>query len=409
MLKPDVHGATAATQLPGVPVADRPVLPIAARQFAWTPEEKLVAHRNMHVLFPSDLVRAGAQPWPLPQGRPLASVNYEWQGRTHDLDAWFARTNATGLLVLKDGAIVLERYARGNTPGTLWASRSVAKSFTSTLVGMALHDGALRSLDDAVTDYLPELRGTLYERVSLRQNLQMTSGQPHETEFPSILPLHECTVRADEQGCLLRELKAFGAIGAGVLAPGRRFAYHSADVIVSGLVVQRATGSSLASYLERKLWRPFGMERAAAWNLEAPGGATFANSGLCACLRDWGRFGLFMLREGVLPDGSRQLPEGWIEEATRPSDASLQAGAPYGFNWWRPDPTSPARIPGGHSVYSARGSAGQTLMLNPAKGMVIAKWAVWDGPAGAPTGDIRRHEDDLLFAAIVAQLESANP
>lgn len=323
-----MQGATSASLLPGVPAADRPVLPIAARQFAWTPEEKLVAHRNMHVLFPSDLVRAGARAWPLPPGRPLADVSYEWQGRTHGLDAWFARTNATGLLVLKDGAIVLERYARGNTPETLWASRSVAKSFTSTLVGMALRDGALRSLDDAVTDYLPELSGTLYERVSLRQNLQMTSGQPHETEFPSILPLHECIVRADEQGCLLRVLKAFGAIGAGVLPPGRRFAYHSADVIVSGLVVQRATGSSLARYLERKLWQPFGMERVAAWNLEAPGGATFANSGLSACLRDWGRFGLFMLREGALPDGTRQLPEGWIEEATRPSDASLQAGAP---------------------------------------------------------------------------------
>lgn len=377
-------------------------LPDPARQFAWTPAEKFVAHRNMHRLFASDGFDASSKPLALPPGPALTGVRYTHAGATHDLDSYFARTHAAGLLVLHDGAIVLERYAGGTSTETRWATRSVAKSFTSTLVGVALREGAIRSLDDRVTDYVPELAGTLYERVTLRQNLQMTSGQPHASEFPSILPLHQCLVDRERHG-LLRELPRFAAYGPGVQLPGERFAYHSADVIVSGLVLERATGCRPAQYLQAKLWQPFGMERAGYWNLDGPEGTTFANSGIGACLRDWARFGLFMLRDGQLPDGTRLLPEGWVAAATTPSAASVRAGTPYGFNWWLPDAHGRAVVPGEATWYSARGNAGQRIFIHPTERLVIVKWAAWDNPPAQPSGDAALHEDELLFAAIVRQ------
>lgn len=381
--------------------AGQPAPPDPARQFEWTPAEKLVAHRNMHVMFASDTIEAAATPCPLPYVPQLATLTYALPDGMQDLDGYFTRTHATGLLVLKNGQIALERYAGGNTETTLWASRSVAKSFVSTLIGAALHDGAIRSLDDRVADYVPELAGTLYERVTLRQNLQMTSGQPHDNEFPSILALHQCLVNRERHG-LLRALKRFAAPGTPWHPPGERFVYHSADVIVSGLVLERATGCRPARYLQDKIWKPFGMEQPAYWNLDGPGGTTFANSGISACLRDWARLGLFMLHEGRLPQGTQVLPDGWIVEATTPSAASLHAGNPYGFNWWLVQADSDA--PPGQAPYSARGSAGQRIFIDPARQLVIAKWATWDNPPMAPSGKTALAEDDILFTAIARQL-----
>ena len=229
----------------------------------------------------------------------------------------------------------------------------------------------------------------------------MTSGQPYATEFPSIIPFHTCTVKGDEPGCLLRELRALGASGQGERPPGTRFAYHSADVLASGLVIERATGRSLASYLQEKIWQPLGMEHDAYWNLEAAGGLAFANSGISASLRDWARFGLFMLNEGGLPDGVSLLPPGWIEEATCASDASVAAGTPYGFNWWL---AKDYESSGNGGAYSARGNAGQRILVHPAKRMVICKWAAW------PTGQTSMGaaellaEDEALFASIAQQV-----
>jgi CubicO group peptidase (beta-lactamase class C family) len=178
-------------------------------------------------------------------------------------------------------------------------------------------------------------------------------------------------------------------------------------VIASGIVLERAVGKTLAAYLQDKLWRPFGMAQDAYWNLEAPGGHAFANSGICASLRDWARFGLFMLREGVLRDGTELLPDGWIAEAITPSSASLRASAPYGFNWWRPDPACPSRMNGSESCYSARGSAGQRILINPAKKLVICKWAVWGNGQLTDMGAPLLYEDEALFASIVERLRES--
>lgn len=378
--------------------ADMDALPGPEDQFRWSVAEKTVAHRHFDLLFPSETIASGDHVLPLVKADKPISIGFDYDGRRLTIADYFARSNATGLLVLKGDRILFERYARGNGPDTHWASRSMAKSVTATLIGIALKEGKIHSLDDAVERYVPELADTRYGPVTLRQTLQMTSGMP-DTEFPSALPLQACTVKR-ERGCFIRELKAIAAVDRPDYAkPGTRFSYLSADVIVNGLVLERATGMSPAQYLSSRIWRPFGMERDAYWNLEAEGGATFANSGIGATLRDYGRFGLFVMQGGRLGDGDMLLPADWAKDALTPSRASVIAGTPYGFNWWLNPPKSDA--PGISHTYYARGSNGQLIVINPDERLVIVKWAVWDNDPAKPSGATAKDMDDALFDAII--------
>ncbi|WP_340110373.1 serine hydrolase domain-containing protein [Pikeienuella sp. HZG-20] len=397
-------------------------LPDISNQLQWTAEEKLVAHRKMHLLFPSDTIAASAFTRQLPEGESL-DVRYRHGGEDMDIGRYFETTNATGLIAVRDGEIVLERYAEGNSSDTRWASRSMAKSVTSTLIGIAIAEGFIPGVDTPVTRYLPELAGGLFDGLTIRHLLQMVSGLPY-TEDPldpssDVFQLQACTTHG-EKGAFLSFLKRLGdRAPQSAAAPGSVFNYSSADSVVLGLVLERATGVRPASYLQKRIWGPLGMERDAFWNLEAEGGSTFAASGLSATLRDYARFGLFILGGGALPDGEATLPDWWMEEAVRASAASLKARTPYGFQWWlhhkngvpsvaagAVDPTlpdsAPLRMPGGDTLFYALGSSGQTIAINPAMNAVIVKWAVWEKPSGRNDG---RHKDAALFAAIFDAME----
>lgn len=409
-----------AAALPPVSEADRQNLPRGADQFMWTAEQKLVAHRNMHVLFPSQVIRAGAPVYPLPQGTQI-DVDYKHRGVRYNIDSYMAANDATGLLVLKNGERVVERYTRGNTEHTLWASRSMGKSITSTLVGMAVKDGFIKSADHPVSRYVSELTGTLYEHVTLRQCLQMVSGVPYTEDYldptSDVFPLQACTV-GNQAGCFLQFLVNLASRDNGFITPpGSVFNYSSADSVLNGLVLERATGVVPPAYIEEKLWRHFGMESNSYWNMEAEDGSAFTASGYGATLRDYGRFGLFILNGGVLPDGTQTLPDTWLADAVSPSEASLQASQPYGFQWWlheygnvlstkagAVDPSSPELPPirprGSETMFYALGSSGQTIAINPAENVVIVKWAVWE----KPTPDRGRYDDAALFAAIIDAL-----
>lgn len=408
------------TSIPPISEDDRKNLPSGADQFSWTTAQKLIAHRNMNLLFPSKTVSAGKKFYPLPK-QPDIAVNYQHRGIHHDIDSYIASTNATGLLVIKNGEIVLERYAKGNHERTLWASRSIAKSFTSTLIGMAIKDGYIKSVDEPVSRYVPELTGTLFEKVSIRQSLQMATGVPYteDTLDPTtdIFPLQACTV-GGQKGSFARFLVKLASRDNGYLTPpGSIFNYSSADAVLNGLIAERATGISPPTYMQEKIWQPFGMERDSYWNLEAEDGSAFTASGYGATLRDYGRFGLFILNGGVLPDGTKTLPDGWMNEALLPTAASLEASQPYGFQWWlhehqdilstkagAVDPNQPDLAPirprGSDTMFYALGSSGQVIAINPSENMVIVKWAVWDNP----TIDAARHDDAALFATIIDKL-----
>jgi CubicO group peptidase (beta-lactamase class C family) len=190
------------------------------------------------------------------------------------------------------------------------------------------------------------------------------------------------------------------------------------DAILCGIVVERATGKRPAAYLSEKVWQPYGMQADGFWNTEADGGATFTCSGIGATLRDYARFGQFILAGGEC-GGNQVLPEWWMHEATRPSEASLRDGSPYGFQWWlhsaegvssvhagAVDPRRPfgdsVPMRGATSMFYALGNAGQSIAINRAEEVVIVKWAAWRDTAG-PNGR-GRHADATLFAALVDAL-----
>jgi CubicO group peptidase (beta-lactamase class C family) len=399
-------------------------LPRGADQFRWNEAERLIAHRNMHRIFPSYHIRAG-------EARPLGSAEfvapfYRYQGATHDLNAYMARTNCVGLIALKQGKVRLERYAAGNGPKTLWASRSMAKTVTALLIGLAIREGHISSIEDEVVRYIPELRGTLYEGVRLRHVLQMTSGVPYTEDYldptTDVFKLQACTI-SNRVGAFLEFLIELGRRPApNRAAPGESFVYSSADSVVVGLVLERAIGLPPSRYLEERIWRPCGMEHDAYWNAEAMGGTTFTASGLCVTLRDYARLGQLLLVGARLPDGTALVPDDWMKEAITPSEASIRAGKPYGFQVWRylPDGMDPpemalrlrvdlgdpmpTKLLGGESCYFAIGNNGQFIAVNPAEELVVVKLAYWNTPPQLPSGPHARNEDMVMLAAVAEAL-----
>jgi CubicO group peptidase (beta-lactamase class C family) len=384
-------------------------MPRAADQFSWDDEQKLIAHRNMHRLFPARVIGAGAAVRSLPR-RSERDVLESLARIGSDVGAYMEAAEVTGLLAIKRGQIALKRYARGNDEATVWASRSMAKSITSLLVGMAVQARHIRSVDDPVVLDVPELAGTFYEGVTLRHCLQMTSGVPYAEDYQDrssdVARLQACTVQG-KRGAFLDFLKDLASRrDRKRQVPGSVFNYCSADSVLIGLVLERATGQTAPILLERALWSTAGMEGDAFWNLEAEGGSAFTASGFGATLRDYGRLALFVLGDGTLPDGTRTLPEGWMRDSLIPSQASIDAGSPYGFQWWLQEhrgavsnkiAAGPTQLRGGSTVFYALGNAGQVMLVNPAEDAVVVKWAVWASPADA---EERRHQDQTFFAAL---------
>jgi CubicO group peptidase (beta-lactamase class C family) len=288
-----------------------------------------------------------------------------------------SRNRTTSLLVVKDGEIAFERHQFGNTPGTRWMSMSMAKSFSATLVGAAIQDGLIGGLEDPLTAYLPGLTGTSYDGVSIRALLQMSSGvfwtedqtDPNSTRRRML----ELQI-AQRPGAILDYMAHLPRLHP----PGEVFTYSTGETHVVGALLRAAIGRPVADYLSEKIWSRLGMEQDAEWWLESPDGLEVAGSGLTATLRDYARFGLFMLNDGIV-DGQRILPEGWVREATSPR---VLGGQPvnYGFMWW-PQPSRGGTFEDG--AFRAGGIFGQYVYVNPAHRVVIAVWSARSKPLGA--------------------------
>lgn len=354
--------------------------PIGTRENYFLAPYRNGSFRHLDLIFPYHEVRRGGAISELPRAdRQLGKVIYQWKGSAHTLDELLKQTKTTGFLVIKDGKIVQERYFGGANEASTFTSMSVAKSFTSTLVGLALADGKIKSLDDPIMDYIPELKGSGYEGSSIRTILEMSSGVKFTERYVmghfSDMDLMFEHGMIDESVPLNDYLK--GLIR--VLPPGAKFAYKGADTQALGWLVRNATGKSLADYLSEKLWQPMGMERDAFWSTDASGATAMeaAFSCLNASLRDYGRFGQMMLNRGKW-NGRQIVPAEWIERATTPDGPQVQPGKlikgdplGYGYQWW----TFPE-----DGAYSAEGIYFQFIYVNPADGVVIVKTSAFDRP-----------------------------
>lgn len=320
----------------------------------------LETFRNLGSAFPARTIRAGAEFRPLKYAaRPLPEFPIPSGGEVFDIYDYVARNRVAGLLVMKDDEVMLEHYDLGLTAATRWLSMSIAKSFATTLVGAAVHDGLIDSIEDPLTKYLPQLAGSAYEVVSIKALMQMTSGvQWDDTQTnPDSERRHMLQLQIEQQpGAIIDYM----ASRPRVAPPGTVWKYSTGDTHLVGALVQAATGKWLSDYLSEKIWSKLGMEADAAWWLEAKNGLEIAGSGLFATMRDYARFARFIMGDGTI-DGERVLPEGWMREA----GASRQIGGnrlDYGYMWW-PVPAPDGSLDDG--AYSARGIFGQFIYINP--------------------------------------------
>lgn len=356
-MEPVVTAAAVAGPEMALP-ADRNVL-------FWPQDARAVAFRAMDQmphLAPSRTIAAGDETYPLPAGEPLDLSSF-------DLDAFMQSQGSAAIVVVHDGEVVLERYGLGFSPEERWTSFSVAKSLVSTLVGAAIADGYIDSLEDPVTRYIEDLRGSAYDDVTIRQLLTMSSGVQWNEDYSdpeSDVARFNDHVAEDGLDTTVSYMRGLPRD----TAPGTRWRYSTGETNLVGVLVSEATGRPLAEYLSEKIWVPFGMQQDATWLLGATGHEI---SGCCiqAATRDMARFGQFVLNDGVA-DGQRVVPEGWFAQATAPSFSLGGDRSGYGFQWWTY----------GDGAFAADGIFGQGIFIDPARDLVIASNANWPQASG---------------------------
>jgi CubicO group peptidase (beta-lactamase class C family) len=320
----------------------------------FAPAERRVAFGHIDRLYPTRLVEAGPNPYPLDE-RPqdFSALTYQVDGERYAFADFLARPEAIGLLVVQDGEILFEHYAPGNDRHSRWISFSVTKSVTSMLIGAAIADGFIDSVDEPVAHYLPRLRGTPYEASRIRDVLNMASGVAWNEDYAD--PQSDVARAGGANGI---QLVRYLATLPGQHEPGEVFNYNTGETNLVGEILRSAIGNNAATYLSHKVWQPFGMESDATWMTSAPGAGETGGCCISATLRDYARLGIFAMNDGVLPDGTRVLPDGWMKASVEPSTGS----AGYGYLWWLP----------GDGAVIARGIFGQLILIDPAQNLVIA-------------------------------------
>jgi CubicO group peptidase (beta-lactamase class C family) len=312
--------------------------------------------------FPARTIPAGDEASPLPAGveiDPPAPPSGAEDDRA--FDEFLRGTGTLGFVVLDDDLLVYERYFGGADRQTRQTSFSVAKSFVSTLIGIAIDEGLIGSVTDPVTEYLPELseRDPRFERITLRDLLTMSSGIRYEEQS---LPLPWGDDVDTYYGTDLRDL---GLSATQIVRPpGQEWLYNNYNPLLLGLVLERATGTSVSDYMATKLWQPLGAEADATWSLDSEGsGFEKLESGLNATPVDYARFGELFLLAGEW-NGQRIVSEDWVREATA-ADVTTDPAGHYQYFWWI-DTQRPDR-------FYALGNFGQYIYVAPDAGAVIVR------------------------------------
>lgn len=336
----------------------------------WSQGQRDAAFRAMDrlpILAKAHQIAPSAKPLALPQGKPLVIPG---------VDDYLAKQRAAGIVILQDGQIRFEKYGLGFGPSGRWTSFSVAKSFTSTLVGAAIQDGYIKSLDDKVSQYIPGLKGSAYDDVSIRQLLTMSSGvqwnEDYEDPNADVAKFNNAEPEdgLDATVSYMRHLPR-------AHPPGEVWHYNTGETNLIGVLVSSATKKPLAQYLQEKVWQPAGMEAPATWLLSKTG-HEIAGCCLQAATRDYARFGLFVLSGGKA-GGKQIVPEGWFAQATVKQKDIGTPGKGYGFQWWTYD----------NGAVAAQGIFGQGIFIDPKRRLVIASNADWTRATKGPEPEAR--------------------
>lgn len=352
---------------------------INARANMFDPELNFLIFQNLDKMFATRTVTAGEKIWKLSRTPVSIEGRFEFEGSYCGLEEFLEKSATNALLVIKNDRIVHETYRNGSDETTRFISFSMAKSVMSTLIGLAVSEGKIKSIDDKVTDYLPEMEDSGYAGATVRDLLRMRSGVEwlEIYEFGSdtqLTRVHDNSLVAYKyRWCdyAAKESKPAGK-------PGETFNYSTLDTCVLGCVLERAVGLTGSQYMSEKLWKPAGMERDGYWIMDGPDsvGREFFGAGFNATLRDYGRFGLMMLNRGMA-NGHRTVPSDWVLEATVPGEeyepVTKDGALGYGYQWWTlPD----------SDAYLAIGLHNQFIYIDPENSTVIVKLSHTPGPLG---------------------------
>ncbi|MCR9268535.1 MAG: beta-lactamase family protein [Hyphomonadaceae bacterium] len=329
----------------------------------------------------------------------LDGFTYEYEGRTRTLADLYEDMETSGLIILHEGEMIHESYGRGAHVGTKFTTWSLVKSITSTLVGVAVAEGKIDSVDDPLVKYLPEVEGTAYDGVTIKQALQMSSGIRYD---PNLWDGD----MADTVDFMTNSVVT-GRSPAFELAikyprenePGSTFNYNTAESQVLLELIRRVSGMDAADYLSQTLWQPLGMEFDGAWIIDNAGkeGAEIGGAFYNAALRDWARFGQF-IEQGGMWEGEQILPIGWVDRATVSDDAHLKPGIVhpnpnrgYAWHWWTY----------ADGTFTASGANGQTLYVDRENDIVVARASAW------PEGYVREYDDQsfAMYKALATWLD----
>lgn len=304
-----------------------------------------------HVMTPGATSHVFASGAPLPLFTADASTPF-------NMDAFFDHQRAIGTLIIVDGKVRFERYGMGYDANSRWTSFSVAKSFTSTLVGAAIKDGFIKSIDEPVTDIIPEFKGTAYDGVTVKQVLTMSSGVKWNEDYAdrnSDVDKMADFKGSDHEEAVVAQLK----LQPRAAAPGTLWHYNTAETGLIGVLVMRATHKPLAQYLTEKVWGNY-MASPGFWVLDTTG-REIGGCCISSSLADYARMGQFIM-DGAKINGQSILPDGWIEAATHKQRDIAHPGRGYGYQWWTYDDGS----------FAAVGHFGQTIFVDPKRKLIVA-------------------------------------
>ena len=322
----------------------------------WNTEEKLYGFKNMEKILPSRLIEKSDSPYPLTyELKDLENLTYNYKGEKYTITDYIQTFKVAGLIVIRDGKILYESYNFGNNEKTRWVSFSVTKSVTSMLLGAAIKDRHISSVKDSIVSYLPQLRDSHYDDVSIEQVLHMSSGVNWNEDYSD--PASDVSIASALNSFKLYDyLSDLGSSSE----PGNKFNYNTAESNLIGGLVRSAVGNNLSKYLEKKIWKPFGMEFDAYWVLDNDYNLELGGCCINATLRDYARIGIFALNNGKLRNSINVLPENWMKQSTT-SSPNLEY---YGYQWWLDGSD--------YSSFYADGIFGQFIWIDPSSKTIVA-------------------------------------
>jgi CubicO group peptidase (beta-lactamase class C family) len=341
-----------------------PAIAEVRRHFTEEGLNALIFH-SIASIFDTVPVKAGGPVLEVKRAEVVPTFGYEYKGARHSFEDVFERTYTNALLIIKNDRIVFERYRNYTDPDTRFLSMSMAKSITSILIGAAIADGKIRSVDDQIVAYVPALRGTAYDGVSIRNALLMKSGVDGTDDY-------DWNKDADakqeyERGIVMNQRRSLDDARAlkRADAPGKTFRYLTTNTEVLGRVLEGATGQPLATYTSERLWKPLGAQGDARWMVSADS-LPRNGMGFNATMQDFARIGLLMLHDGRI-NGHQIIPASWVRESTVPTGpepANSMETLGYQYQWW----TFPSS-----NAYTAIGLQGQYIYVDPDTKTVVVK------------------------------------